>query len=254
MKKMIASFIAGALIFGSVGVYAAGGSMIEVFYNVNDLKINKISKMPKDNKPFIFNGSTYVPLRFVSDELGQAVAWDSKTRTIHIGEQEGGSAVYLGEGLKYLSYQESGGEHLARSVIDNKADLSNGNSSYYDSKVSIKNNIGEEYDKFLYLGLSGMSKDGWNYVEYATNGEYKRFKSSISISEDSKDTSNKAELVIYADDNEIYSKEVLTGFLPEEIDVDITGSTKIKIELRWVDAKAWNSNIKVILGDPSVIK
>ncbi|MDR2940216.1 MAG: copper amine oxidase N-terminal domain-containing protein, partial [Clostridiales bacterium] len=37
-----------------------------------------------DLEPFIYNNSTYVPLRFVSEKMNASVDWDDKTNTISI--------------------------------------------------------------------------------------------------------------------------------------------------------------------------
>ncbi|MGO4276406.1 stalk domain-containing protein, partial [Paenibacillus sp. TAF58] len=42
-------------------------------------------KAPSDGKGFIYEGSTYVPLRFISEALGKKVEWDEENETIWIG-------------------------------------------------------------------------------------------------------------------------------------------------------------------------
>ena len=38
-------------------------------------------------EPFIYNGTTYLPVRAISEALGQSVSWDGKTNSVFIGEQ-----------------------------------------------------------------------------------------------------------------------------------------------------------------------
>jgi hypothetical protein len=40
-----------------------------------------------DLEPFIYNNSTYVPLRFVSEKMNASVDWDDKTNTISIATE-----------------------------------------------------------------------------------------------------------------------------------------------------------------------
>lgn len=55
---------------------------------VKKIIIDGVDKTPKDNLPFIYEGTTYVPLRYISEELGKKVTWDGKTGTIFIGEEQ----------------------------------------------------------------------------------------------------------------------------------------------------------------------
>ncbi|TXK71832.1 copper amine oxidase N-terminal domain-containing protein [Paenibacillus sp. N3.4] len=81
-------FIAGALVFGSVGVAAASSSKtIEVLFNVKDVKINNVSKMP-EQQPFIYEGTTYVPLRYIAENLGSDVGWDEVNQTVTINGKQ----------------------------------------------------------------------------------------------------------------------------------------------------------------------
>lgn len=50
-SKFIAGFVAGSLLFGATGVYAgSSGKLIEVFYNVKGITVNKTAqKLSEDN-------------------------------------------------------------------------------------------------------------------------------------------------------------------------------------------------------------
>ncbi|WP_426454286.1 stalk domain-containing protein [Paenibacillus sp. S-38] len=54
--------------------------MIEVFYNVKAIVIDGESKpLDEQAKPFLNNGTTYVPLRFIAEALGKDVSRDGAT-------------------------------------------------------------------------------------------------------------------------------------------------------------------------------
>lgn len=57
--------------------------MVTVYYNVMDIKIDHVSSMPTQ-KPFILDGTTYVPLRYISEAFGYDVAWEADTHVIMI--------------------------------------------------------------------------------------------------------------------------------------------------------------------------
>ena len=45
------------------------------------------SDAPEDSKPFIYNGRTYVPLRYIGESMGKQVLWDGDTSTIYINDE-----------------------------------------------------------------------------------------------------------------------------------------------------------------------
>lgn len=94
MKKYITGFVAGLLIGSmTVGAFAATGSQsIKATYkNIKVAVNNKVVALKDANgktvEPFVYNGTTYLPVRGVATALGQQVSWDSKSNTVYIGTQ-----------------------------------------------------------------------------------------------------------------------------------------------------------------------
>lgn len=226
MKKIIIGFLVGSILFGGIGVYAAGGSKsINVNYTIKDIKIDNVSQMP-EKAPFAYEGTTYVPLRYIAEKLGEPVKWEGETQTIYIGDMGEETAVYPGNGMDYMNYQEG---YSSNFLVE----------SYQSGKI--KDNVGNEYDKFVRMGLDYWAygtKEGWNFVEYPLNGNYEELKATVGLTENSKNTTRVVDLIIYADDKQIYSKELKAGYFPEEINLDIKNAMKVKIELRHKDGKS----------------
>lgn len=87
MKKhihLIVGIIVGIMLFGVVQAVANNGTKtISVLYN--NIKISLNGKEVKtDAEPFIFEGRTFVPVRFVSEALGADVKFNPKTNTVEI--------------------------------------------------------------------------------------------------------------------------------------------------------------------------
>jgi hypothetical protein len=54
-----------------------------------DLKINVNGKsITSDSEPFVYNGRTFVPIRFISEALDKDVIWNDKTKTIDINDKK----------------------------------------------------------------------------------------------------------------------------------------------------------------------
>jgi len=75
----MAGVLAGSILLSAIVAYAAGRTLIEAFCNINDIVINSTSKRSTDNKSFIYNGTTYAPLRFDCENLEYGVDWDGST-------------------------------------------------------------------------------------------------------------------------------------------------------------------------------
>ncbi|BAL80776.1 copper amine oxidase N-terminal domain-containing protein [Caldisericum exile] len=85
MKKIVLIVVASLLMFALVSaVYASSGSknILVTFRNIK-IVINGEPKL-SSQEPFIYNGSIYVPLRFISESLGMSVKWDGPTNTVDI--------------------------------------------------------------------------------------------------------------------------------------------------------------------------
>ena len=96
---VIGVLFSGAIVYGSTGV-----KWIDANYSNIKLVINGIQTVPKDVtgkvvEPFIYDGTTYLPVRAVSEALGYNVSWDGNTRTVYVGESNQGK-TYLGIDVK----------------------------------------------------------------------------------------------------------------------------------------------------------
>ncbi len=84
LKSMAVGVIIGA--FGFTTVYAASsGKMIEIFYNVKNISVqDKEIVFEKGNEPFIYNNTTYVPLRTIAESLDSEISYFDSEKQISI--------------------------------------------------------------------------------------------------------------------------------------------------------------------------
>ncbi|MBQ7565870.1 MAG: copper amine oxidase N-terminal domain-containing protein [Oscillospiraceae bacterium] len=94
MKKTGKILIAVLLIavLAVTAIASTGSKKAELFYRDIKLTLNGQSVTPKDAngnvvEPFIIDGTTYLPVRAVSDALGLNVEWDSATSTVKLTEK-----------------------------------------------------------------------------------------------------------------------------------------------------------------------
>lgn len=87
-KKTLKSFVVGVIIttfFMSTAVGAQVKNTIDVIYNSINITINGEDQ---DIDNFLYEGTTYVPLRDISDLFDKEVTWDSDTRTASVEDKE----------------------------------------------------------------------------------------------------------------------------------------------------------------------
>jgi hypothetical protein len=90
MKKYLKGFFTGLLVATLLMNVALGETVkktIEVVYNSVNLTVNG-KKVNADN--ILYNGTTYVPLRAISEMLGKEVGWDQATSTASINDKNVG--------------------------------------------------------------------------------------------------------------------------------------------------------------------
>lgn len=88
MKKELRGFIVGMLVMvmlmGTVAFAGGVKQKIDVVFNAVNLEVNG-KPVKVDN--ILYNGTTYVPIRAVSEMLDKEVGWDGKTNTAIINDK-----------------------------------------------------------------------------------------------------------------------------------------------------------------------
>lgn len=103
-RKTVVFCLLGAMALGTCTVSAASGARdIPVTYR--NIKIVVDGKeLSTSAEPFIYNGTTYLPIRAVGEAVGKEVAWNSGTNTVVLSGAQQTSAPslpILGEFLGY---------------------------------------------------------------------------------------------------------------------------------------------------------
>lgn len=98
-RRPLIAFLCVALVTATA--FAASGTKnIAVTYKNIKLNIDGVEVTPKDAngatvEPFVYNGTTYLPVRAVGSALGKQVSWDGNTNTVYIGTDLGQSVFLM---------------------------------------------------------------------------------------------------------------------------------------------------------------
>ena len=178
MKKRLQGLIAGVLIGAMLtsGVVFAKNiqETIDAVYMNVKLVIDGEEITPKDVngnvvEPFIYNGTTYLPVRAIGEAFDKDVHWDGETATVYVGDiVKPAKEVYLYD----KPYIECG--NSSEFIAGKSTDF-----TYLDN-ISVKY-IGFHFN--YNLGYEKNEENGRfyykNYVKYPLNGMAKKVKGTF---------------------------------------------------------------------------
>lgn len=242
-KKWIVAIPCIALVLSlSLTAFAISGQKdIAVTYNNIKLMIDGKLFTPKDAQgnivePFTYNGTTYVPIRAVSEAFNKDVDWDGATATVTIGGQ---TTTYLDTMNTYQfssAYGESFNESIGEIIWQNDV---------YDRAVRFNQYI--DYDNCEY----GIKYTEVTESSYLLNGEYLEFLATLIVTQDYE---GPAVMKIYGDSKLLYtSPGVTTESKPLDILLDVKDVNTLKIEISSSSGEYY-LDTKVCLADARLTK
>lgn len=223
-KDFIAGMIFTLILVSCINVVASGvvREKIEVLYN--DIKLVVDGKpvafgkdaAGKQIEPFIYNGTTYLPVRAVGEALGKRVDWDGESKTVYIGEKPG-EITYMTEVIK--PYYSSGTEFYR---LNNPYKLSFGGKEFKTGYELGSRHFGGS----LIFNLDAQFNEIEGTVGHRGNGL--RY------------------LNIYLDGELYESYKLDNDSMPEKITIPVKGVMQLKIES---PSPGWSNDGRACLGD-----
>ncbi|NLS45476.1 MAG: copper amine oxidase [Firmicutes bacterium] len=177
---------------------------------VDDLLISPKDGLGNSVEPFIYQGTTYLPVRAVSEALGKPILWDGKTNSIYIGKHDSDEPAISLNDLDYFNATGS-----------------------WDKVDNPRDNLGNSYVEGL-SGINSLSRyaDYYATVDYVLNGKYRRLKGSYILRYiDRSKQRAEGKLKIYGDDKLLFSDGMKPGKTPVEFDIDLSGVLRLRIEM-----------------------
>ena len=234
LKGLIAGLLIGSLITGGT-VFAAGTTSIKVVFENLKYMVDGVQKKPTTGQGFIYNGTTYVPLRFAGEALGKDVNWDGKNKTIWIGKQEG-TFTYLSK-LEYARAEDQAKRYF-----------------YFDEwqyPAGLKFHVaGEQYNNGMGIILYEYTGQNSGKISYNLNGKYKKFNTKVGIDDYTKNSESIGKVTIYGDGNILHeADELIGGDLAREINLDLTGVLKLEIKFEMINDR---DQLDIVLVEPKL--
>lgn len=211
------------LIFGLVvPALAITGWNITVYPDVkiyiDDVKLNPKDANGNPVEAFIYNGTTYLPVRAISEALGKPVQWNESAWSVYIGSHNGSkSPVWLAQ--KDYFFSSFGSSSFDKTTTDN---------------------LGIEHTHSIEFGTQ-YTYDTDNII-YKLNGQYTCLTGQFYQQYWDRNKISSTTLTIYLDNEQVWKGDMSGGIDPVNINIDLTGATELKLKLSGYYAR-------VALGD-----
>lgn len=124
LKDIVATAIITSLVVGSLPVAFAKVSQMNIPVTYNNIKVVVDGKqLITDKEPFIYDGTTYLPVRAVGEAVGKNVGWDGVTQTVTLSSgstssniaQTNNSVLYNENGIK-ITAQGLGEDYFGKKI------------------------------------------------------------------------------------------------------------------------------------------
>lgn len=264
MKKRLQGLVAGMLIASMLtsGVVFAKqiSQTAQLFYNNIKIYIDGGEIVPKDAngnvvEPFTINGTTYLPVRAISNAFGKDVEWDGATQSVYIGKKDQTKPDNYLDRIQYNDYR--------------KADETNGNNKFAIINGIVNDYNGNTYTNGILLYIGGWSRvieddvdESDMIIGYPLNSQYKTLKGNIVLPKSYQITtfnnadncySSPTDVFFYGDGKLIYKATAVTASMPFKIDIDLNGVNQLTIKVKASDAWGQGS-VPVALTDLALYK
>lgn len=178
LEGLIPGMLIGAMLTGGVVFATTGTKTIEVIYNNIKIYKDKVLCELKDAngttvEPFIYNGTTYMPVRGTANLAGMDVTWDGATQSVYLWDENCPDNTYLMDvcppyetGYDYEDYSGQSGKSFMMSgkrfsngfSLDLSSDfaLFNLDSKYSNINLTIGHiDGGDMIDRTVYFYVDG---------------------------------------------------------------------------------------------------
>lgn len=238
-NKKMRTILIGALVVSAMGstIFAKSISeTAEIFYNNIKIYIDGAEIVPKDAngntiEPFTMNGTTYLPIRAISNAFGQDVEWDGTTQSIYIGKKDQTKPDNYLDRIQYNDYKE-GDRESDFAIINGTVNDYNGN-TYTSGILFFRawNNwcIAEDVD------------DANISISCPLNSQYKNLKGKIVLpksyniatwEKNDRPSTSGTDVLFYGDGNLLYKATNVTSSMPFTFDIDTSGVNQLTIKLK----------------------
>ncbi len=236
--RLIAVTLTATLALGLTVFAKQASEQAEIFYNNIKIYINGAEIVPKDAngntvEPFTMNGTTYLPVRAISNAFGQDVEWDGATQSVYIGKKD---QTKPDNYLDRIQYND-----LIIGDNDNSVSRISGTVTDY-LNTDYKSGLVFKQVSYFAKVIENDKDNAGIIIDYPLNSQYKKFTGTVVLPDkidiagfEKKENANpedqKVDVFIYGD-GKLLKKLTVSKTMPMKIDLDVSGVNMLEIKTR----------------------
>ena len=223
-KINIKSFILGVCVALTLtSIISVSAQNIDVIMNGIKIYWDGVEKTLTDangNKvePMIYQGTTYVPLRAMSNLMGKEVDWNQSEMAVYVGTKPTMRTIPL---------------------ADMEENINNRTHSYISKySFNLKNKVVSCNSGAICIGSFGKNGNGWlggEDITYVLDGKFSRFTGKMVLPYEEVGSKGEQSVSFYSVENDGTENEIKSYKLkrtedPIDVDVNLKGVTNLKIK------------------------
>lgn len=210
LQGLVAGLLAGITVSTCIAFAKTGTETFDAIYKDIKIYVDGVKIEPKDAngntvEPFIYNGTTYLPVRAVGEAVDKTVTWDGKTNSVYLGKVPGEE-----QNLFVVCPPYDG--HRYSLVLS--------------SKGSFISMAGNKYSDAMQMGYGAVIDDPCSAL-FNLNGAYE----TLSFDVGKISGKHNATLNVYLDGSLYETFELSAEDLPRTINVSLDNALQLKLEL-----------------------
>lgn len=232
MNKKFKIVSALAIIFALSTVVLASARLVNIKVAYDNIKVVVdgrevefgVDSTGKKIEPFIYNGTTYLPIRAVGEALGKQVQWDQNTKTAFLGDGQ----VITGEAQKVLT-EVMPPFTKSRVTVTTKNDTRN--------EIDL---AGKIYNNGISFEAGRVGSTG--YANFNLEGKYSTLTGLLGLD----DAEQEVKVDFIGDGRLLQSYDIIGGQLPINVALDVTGVRLLEIKFEKTEGKKTYIYTKIV--------
>jgi type 1 fimbria pilin len=236
IKGFVAGMLVMLLLSGATVFAASRTQSINITFNGIRLVVNGELVTPRDGagnvvEPFIWNGTTYLPVRAVASALGQEVDWDGNTQTVYIGQMTGTQTPIATPETPPTPSRQNTALREAAPFFDRNPSRDAGGVGSNNLGISFHDTAnmgGVAYRDMLLFRTGGGMSTRTVFSLHNLNGQFTTLSGQLGRIDGSEMTD--VTFNFYGDGTFLKSYELTAANMPISINVSVEGVTQLRVE------------------------